>query len=132
MSKYLHHIPAVLLAVFLLMMGLQKFGAENIIFATIAERSGLGFFEPGIRILTGIAELGAAALLILPKTRLFGAMGAVAVIGGAIVFHLSPWLGVNVAMAPGAEPTMMLFMMALGSFVLSSAVLMLTYNKRKL
>ncbi len=131
MSKYLRHLPALLLAAFLLMMGLQKFGAENIIFATIAERSGLGFFEPGIRILTGIAELVAAALLILPKTRLFGAMGAVAVIGGAILFHLSPWLGVSVAMAPGAEPTMMLFMMAIGSFILSAVVLILTHNDRK-
>lgn len=119
MSKLLNHAPAVVLAAFLVMMGAQKFGAENVIFATIAERSGIALFEPTIRMATGAAEIAAALLLLLPKTRLLGALGAVGIIGGAIVFHLSPWLGINVAMAPGAEPTPVLFMMALGSFALA-------------
>lgn len=129
MAKYLSHAPAVLLAAFLIMMGVQKFGAENIIFATIAERSGINLFEPTIRMLTGVAELVAAALLLLPKTRLLGALGSIAIIGGAIVFHLSPWLGVKVAMAPGEEPTMMLFMMAIVSFILAGVVFMFTRKR---
>ncbi len=128
MSKLLKHAPAVLLAAFLVMMGAQKFGAENIIFATIAERSGISLFEPVIRMTTGAAELLAALLLILPKTRLLGALGALGIIGGAILFHLSPWLGVNVAMAPGAEPTPVLFAMAVGSFLLAAATLIMTHT----
>lgn len=125
MSKFLKHAPALLLAAFLAMMGLQKFGAENVIFATIAERSGIGLFEPAIRMLVGAGEIAAAALLVLPKTRLLGALGAVAIIGGAIGFHLSPWLGISVAMGPGAEPTSMLFMMAVGTFILAAIALIL-------
>ena len=125
MSKYLKHAPALMLAAFLVMMGAQKFGAENIIFATIAERSGISLFEPVIRMLTGAGELVVAVLLLLPRTRLFGALGAVAIIGGAILFHLSPWLGINVAMAPGEAPTPVLFMMAVGSFVLAVVTLIL-------
>jgi len=125
MSRLLNHLPAILLAAFLVMMGAQKFGAENIIFATIAERSGVSLFEPVIRMLTGAGELGAALLLLIPRTRLFGALGAVAIIGGAILFHLSPWLGINVAMAPGEEPSSMLFMMAVGSFLLAVLTLIL-------
>lgn len=126
MSRYLKHAPALLLAAFLVMMGAQKFGAENIIFATIAERSGISLFEPVIRMLTGAGELVVAVLLLMPRTRLFGALGAVAIIGGAILFHLSPWLGINVAMAPGESPTPVLFMMAVGSFVLAVVTLFLT------
>lgn len=131
MSRILTHAPAILLAAFLLMMGAQKFGAENVIFATIAEKSGIALFEPMIRMATGIAEIGAALLLILPRMRLLGALGAVAIIGGAIGFHLSPWLGIKVAMAPGAEPTSMLFMTAAGSFILALVTLILARRKRK-
>lgn len=131
MQKILVHAPAYLLAGFLIFMGAQKFGAENIIFATIAERSGISLFEPAVRMATGVAELLTALLLVLPRLRLFGALGAVAVIGGAIVFHLSPWLGINVAMATGAEPTPMLFMMAVGSFLLSLFVLARARQKVK-
>ncbi len=123
MSKIIAHAPALVLAAFLIMMGAQKFGAENVIFVTIAERSGFSFFEPLVRMATGVAELIAAALLFLPRTRVFGALGAGAIIGGAIGFHLSPWLGISVAMAPGAAPTPMLFFMAVGSFVVAAFVL---------
>ncbi|MCP5432689.1 MAG: DoxX family protein [Alphaproteobacteria bacterium] len=126
MSKIFAHAPAFILAAFLIMIGLQKFGAENVIFATIAERSGIALFEPLVRMATGVAELVAAAMLVLPRTRLYGALGAVAIIGGAIGFHLSPWLGVSVAMAPGAAPTPVLFFMAAGSFIVAVLVLMQT------
>lgn len=123
MQKLLVHAPATLLAAFLVMMGVQKFGADNIIFATIAKNSGIDLFEPVIRMAVGASELAAALLLIIPKTRMLGALGAVGIIGGAIGFHLSPWLGINVAMSPGGAPSPILFMMATGSFLLALLIL---------
>ena len=76
--------------------GVQKFGATNPIFSIIAERTGISLFEPVIRTLTGVAELGVAALILIPRTRLLGALGGVGVVVGAVGFHLSPWLGINV------------------------------------
>jgi hypothetical protein len=78
--------------------GVQKFGAENLVFEIIAERSGLPIFEPYVRILTGLGELTTAALLAFPnaRSRLLGALMGVAILIGAIGFHLSPWLGIHV------------------------------------
>ncbi len=66
------------------------------VFGLIAARSGIGLFEPGLRYVTGVLELAAAILLIIPRTRAWGAKLAGAVVLGAIAFHLSPWLGVQV------------------------------------
>ena len=123
MQKAIVLVPAILLALFMIFMGAQKFGAENIIFATIAERSGIALFEPEVRIFTGVMEILAAVLLIIPRLRPLGALLSVGLIGGAIVFHLSPWLGIYVSLAPDAPPTIQLFMMAVGSFVVSLIVL---------
>lgn len=76
--------------------GAQKSGAENIVFETIAERSGLPIFEPYVRWFTGVAELAIALLLLIPRTRFLGALGGAGLLLGAIGFHLSPWLGINV------------------------------------
>lgn len=124
MPKYLAHAPAYLLAAFLVFMGVQKFGAENVIFATIAERSGIGLFEPVIRMIVGVSEIAVAGLLLAPRLRLFGALGAVGVIGGAIGFHLSPWLGVSTPTTPAGAHSPALFMAAVGSFVLALFVLL--------
>ena len=94
--------------------GVQKFGAENIVFETIAERSGLGFFEPHVRMMTGVAELLSAVLLLVPKTRLLGALAGTGVLLGAIGFHLSPWLGINVP-----EVGQFLFFVAVAMLILS-------------
>lgn len=90
-------VLSLALAAGFVFFGTQKFGAENIVFETLAERSGLSIFEPGIRIFTGIAELITALLLILSKTRFSGALAGLGLLAGAIGFHLSPWLGINVA-----------------------------------
>ena len=84
------------LAAGFIFFGVQKFGAENIVFETIAQRSGINFFEPYVRIFTGAAELAVALLLLIPRTRLLGALGGAGLLIGAIGFHLSPWLGINV------------------------------------
>lgn len=130
MNAIAKHGLALLLAAFLVFIGLQKFGAENVIFATLAERSGIALFEPVIRMATGAAELIAAALLAFPRTRILGALGAVAIIGGAIGFHLSPWLGISVVAAPGEAPTPVLFYAAVGSFVLAVVNLILARTTR--
>jgi len=121
--KKLPLILSLIVAVGFLFFGVQKFGASNPIFSIIAERSGISLFEPHIRIFTGVAEIGAAILLLIPKTRLLGALAGLGILVGAIVFHLSPWLGINV---PGMGHG--LFFMALAMFALT---LWLVFTLRK-
>lgn len=103
-----------------LFFGLQKFGSTNAIFAIIAKNSGISMFEPVIRLLTGVAEIVTAILILVPRTRLLGALGGLAVLAGAIGFHLSPWLGINV---PGIGHG--LFITALVLLVLNTALFFL-------
>ncbi|MEP1231450.1 MAG: DoxX family protein [Litorimonas sp.] len=110
----------VIVAALFVFFGVQKFGATNIIFSTIADRSGISLFEPVIRIFTGVAEIATAILILVPRTRLLGAAGGVALVGGAIGFHLSPWLGINV---PGIGHG--LFITALVLFLLSAVLAVL-------
>ncbi|MCR9266221.1 MAG: DoxX family protein, partial [Alphaproteobacteria bacterium] len=92
--RWIHLGLTVLLAVFMLFMGAQKFGAANPVFQYIAEQSGIGLFEPVLRIATGVAEVLAAALLLaglfVGAIRSCGGMLSAGIIGGAIVFHLTP------------------------------------------
>jgi hypothetical protein len=81
------------------MMGVQKLGAHNPVFQYLATQSGIGLFEPGVRMTTGLAEISAALLILIPRTRMYGALLALAVLLGALVFHLSPWLGINAPVA---------------------------------
>lgn len=87
---------SIALAAGFIFFGVQKFGAENIVFETIAQRSGLSVFDPFVRMFTGVAELAVALLLLLPRTRFLGALAGTGLLIGAIGFHLSPWLGINV------------------------------------
>jgi len=125
---------AIVLALFLVFMGLQKFTGPNPIFSYIAMTTGIGLFEPWVRMLTGAGEIIAALLLIVPKYRRFGALLALALIGGAIGFHLSPFLGVNapVAFGPNGEyiRSVMLFYMALSSFAVALTVSWLTFRSK--
>lgn len=91
-------------------------GAEEsrYIFQTIADWSGLALFEPAGRLMVGCSELVATALLLIPATRLYGALLSVGVISGAIFFHLVSPLGIVVKDDGG-----LLFGMAVGIFLLS-------------
>lgn len=124
---WLKHGLAIALLGVMLFMGLQKFGADNFIFATIAQKTGIAFFEPAFRMFSGVLEVLAGVLMILPRTRGAGATLACGVIAGAVVFHLSPWLGTKVAMVAGSEPSYALFSMAL--VFLALAVVNLYLNR---
>lgn len=131
--KFVRWGAGLLLAAFLVFMGIQKFGDANPVFQFIAEQSGIGLFEPVIRMLTGVAEIAAAALVVAGLAfgmfRGLGALLSAGVIGGAIVFHLSPWLGINAPVAfdeAGNYVTSpMLFIMAVVFFVISVVLVML-------
>lgn len=126
--NWIKHILALALAAAMLFMGLQKFGAENIVFSTIAQNTGIAFFEPQFRLFSGVLEVLAGLLMLLPRTRGAGALLASGIVAGAVVFHLTPWLGTKVALAVGAEPTYQLFIMALVFLVLALINLVL-YRK---
>ena len=68
--------------------------------------------------LTGVAELGAGLLILMPKTRKLGALAGLAIVTGAIGFHLSPWLGISI---PGMGHG--LFITAVVLFVLNLLLL---------
>lgn len=72
--------------------------------------------EPWGRYGSGVAELIAAILLIIPKTSWAGALMSMGVISGAIFFHLTK-LGIEVQGDGG-----LLFMMACVVFVFSAIV----------
>lgn len=70
--------------------------APQPVFETLAEKSGISLFEPTGRFVTGLVELFAALLLLLPLTRRFGAFMAFCVSAMAVGLHISPWLGIEV------------------------------------
>ncbi len=86
---------------FLIMFGVMKFTGGAHIFQFIefkAGSAGLPLAElayPLGNYATGLLEIVAGALLILPMTRRLGATLAVLPLAGAVIFHLSPFLGVT-------------------------------------
>jgi hypothetical protein len=77
--------------------------------------------EPWGRIGTGVVELIAAALLLIPSTVAYGAILSLGVISGAIVSHLTR-LGITL---PAVDDHGELFALAVTVFVCSGAVLIL-------
>lgn len=79
--------------------------------------------EPWGRIASGIIELIASLLLLIPATRVLGAFISLCVISGAILSHLFI-LGINVQGDGGK-----LFALAMAVFVISLCILWLERNK---
>ncbi len=99
------------------------------IFSTIEEWTGLPF-EPAGRFGVGIAELIASILLLVPATRVVGALGSLGIISGAIFFHLFSPLGVVVT--PPTNPAGDgggLFMTAVAVWLASAALILLDREK---
>ncbi len=124
------------LAAFMAFMGIQKFIGDVPIFLIIENNLEkdiglvLPFVDPVIKYLTGVAEI-AAAVILVAGLRLIGGGLSVAVIGGAILAHLT-FLGVHTPMtsAPDAETSPVLFIMAIVFFVLAGAVTYAAYTER--
>lgn len=90
----INRILTYALGLFLISSGVAKF-TGGYVFQYIEHQSGLDVFYPYVNHATGGVEILVGLLIMLPSTRLLGAIGAAAVLGGAIVFHLSPWLGIS-------------------------------------
>ena len=110
MKKYLPVVIRIIVAVILLQTLYYKFGGHpDSIY--IFEKTGLG--DAG-RIGSGIAELIAAILILIPRTAWLGATLAVGIMAGAILMHLTK-LGIEINGDGGT-----LFGMAIVVFVLST------------
>jgi len=63
---------------------------QNIVFATLAQNTGIALFEPTGRVVVALGELLAAFLLLIPLTRRMGAILSFLILAGAVAFHLMP------------------------------------------
>lgn len=107
---------------------------ENIVFQTLADRSGYALFEPAGRFVTSIVELLAAFLLLLPWTRRLGAIIAGIVMACATALHLSDWLGREVPLsldAPTPTDNGVLFMLAIAMLVASFLLVIIHPGRKK-
>ena len=115
MKKYLPLVIRLIIAVLLIQTLFYKFTAhEDSVY--IFEKAGLG--DAG-RIGSGIAELIAAILILIPRTIWIGATLTMGIIAGAILTHLTK-IGIEVNGDGGT-----LFFMAIFIFILSSITLFL-------
>lgn len=96
---------------------------QHLVFATLAEKSGITLFEPAGRFVAGIAELIAAVLILLPLSRRFGAAIGVVLFGVGLVLHLSPWLGREVMLPAGGTDGGIHFLVTVILFALSLLLL---------
>lgn len=78
--------------------------------------------EPWGRIGSGVVELIAVILLLIPSTVTIGAILSIGVIGGAIMSHLTK-LGIIVINSDGTTDRGLLFILALAVFVGSAIIL---------
>ena len=63
---------------------------QNIVFATLAQNTGIALFEPTGRVVIAVGELFAAFLLIWPYSRRTGAVLSFLILAGAVAFHMMP------------------------------------------
>ena len=105
MERVLSWALGLTLAVLLLTVAvLQMSGpTPNPIFGLIALRSHISVFEPWGRYLVVLLEAVALIAVVYPRTRARGALLAMIVALGAIVLHLSPWLGVQLEQGPAVS-----------------------------
>ena len=97
MERVLSWALGLTLAVLLLIVVFTQLSGPtpNPVFGLIAARSHIGLFEPYGRYLVVLLEVVAIAGVVYPRTRSKGALLGLIVALGAIVLHLSPWLGVQ-------------------------------------
>jgi uncharacterized membrane protein YphA (DoxX/SURF4 family) len=121
MQKTIEGILSIIVSVILIQTLYFKFGAasESIWIFTQLKAEPLG------RYLTGFLELIIAILILIPKTRRIGALGAVVIMLGAIVSHIFV-LGIRVQNDKG-----LLFALACITLACSISILIMrTIRKR--
>jgi uncharacterized membrane protein YphA (DoxX/SURF4 family) len=91
----LNRLLTIALGLFLVSAGIAKFTTGHV-FQYIEYKSGIDLFHPFVNNLTGIAEILAGLAILYRPARLIGAVGAAALMAGAVAFHLSPWLGISI------------------------------------
>jgi hypothetical protein len=90
---------AVLLALSMVSLWVwPKFVGVDIhpIFGWAEAQTGLAWLEPNARYVVGAVAGLLAVLVVVPRTRIWGAVGALALSAAFIVAHLTPWLGWNI------------------------------------
>lgn len=120
-NKIASWLLAIIPAVILLQTLFFKFTAapESVyIFETVG-------LEPWGRIGSGVAELIVATLLLVPRTRVLGALGSLGVMSGALFFHFTK-LGIVVNGDGG-----LLFGLAVVVFACSAALVVRALASRK-
>jgi uncharacterized membrane protein YphA (DoxX/SURF4 family) len=99
LRKHIEWLPVIFM-VFILAGSLPfKFSGHpqpTHIFNTVGEWLGLELFKEYGAVFIGAVELIASILLLIPKTRVYGAVVALGTMAGAIFFHLFTPLGVTV------------------------------------
>ena len=141
-KKVIHWVLSIYIAfVFLQSLFFKFSGSEEteIIFNTIGtwmadiglpQEFAQGFSQYG-GTATGVAELVASLLVLVPATRIWGALAGLMIMSGAIFFHLFTPLGViRVVDAAGNTDGGLLFFMACGVWLSSAALLFM--GRRKL
>ncbi len=63
---------------------------QNIVFATMAAKTGITAIEPTGRVLVAVLELIAAFMLIIPALRRLGAVFSFLILAGAVAAHMMP------------------------------------------
>ena len=149
--RLLRHLASWGLALFLIAMFLQATlhplpnppegqvklfdpAGENIVFATMAENTGIALLEPTGRFIVAIAELLAALLLLVPYSRRLGAVLSFLLLAGAVAAHLSPdILGreVPISLQPNEVATDGGQLFALAIAMLTASVLILMIHPSK-
>lgn len=65
------------------------------LFTVLSDRLFIGGHEKSFRLIVATAEIIASVLIVVPATRVYGAAFALAIMSGAIFFHLVSPLGVD-------------------------------------
>lgn len=89
------------------------------LFQTLADWLWIGPYEKPFRLAVGIAEIVASLLVVLPATRLYGALLSLGIITGAIFFHVFSPIGID-PFEDGAK----LFKEAVSVWFASAAILL--------
>lgn len=85
---------AVLALPFILIgAGVMKFTTGHV-FQYLEFQTGIDVLHPYVNHLVGVAEIAAGVLLRFRRTRRPGSLLAVGITAGAVLAHLTPWLGI--------------------------------------